>query len=271
MRKIAITLISVLSIFWTLAPLFAYAGSITQGYKAATELSIGSVVSLTSNGSQDVVKSNIDNDALVAGVVVDAASSLLDVLPAGSQVRVATTGDIKILVSTINGNISSGSRLISSPLSGIAALDYPPAPGQKYIAVANVDFSQSSKGAKKVSVTQNDGKTKDVYVGIIDARILLSNRTSSSNKSKNILETVGKIIGGKDVSILQVLTAGAIFITTLGISGMIMFSSIKGSFVSIGRNPLSKDSILSGLIKVVALSIIIFGAGTIVAYFILQI
>lgn len=246
------------------------AGSITQGYKATTELPIGAVVSLTSDGSQDVEKSNINNDSLLVGVVADAEDTLLDVLPAGSQVRVATSGDIKILVSTINGDIKSGSKLIASPLSGIAAVDYPPAPGVQYIAVANTGFNSSSANAKKIAITQNDGASKDVYVGTIAAKILLGNR-SSTDKSKNFLESVGKQIGGKDVSVLQVLTAGAIFLTSLGISGMIVFSSIKGSFVSIGRNPLSKDSILSGLFKVVALSIIIFGVGAVVAYFILQI
>lgn len=244
------------------------AGSVTQGYRAKTDLPKGAVVSLTKNGAEEVEKTTTDNDSLVAGVVVDAPDSLLDILPQGSEVRVAVNGEVKILVSTLNGDIKSGDKLIPTPLAGISALDYPPAPGVKYIAVASEDFNQSSANAKKTSITLNDNSKKEIYIGLISSRMLLSNRNPGT-KDKNILTTLGKQISGKDVSLVQVLAAVSVFVTTVALAGMVLQGSIRGTFISLGRNPLSKDSILTGLVRVVALSIFVLSIGIVVAYVIL--
>ncbi len=270
MRRLLLPILTLAALVFGFIPALVSAGAITQGYKAASELPKGAIVSLTKTGSQEVEKSNINNDTLLVGVVVDAPDSLLDVLPAGSEVRVAISGDVTMLVSTVNGDVKAGSRLIASRLSGIATIDYPPAPGVKYIAVANSDFSSTSKDAKKIAVTQNDGTTKDVYVGSIGAKLLLGSRTPGISEDRSVLTKIGRQLSGKAVSGLQVLAAAAVFLTTLGLAAMVLYSSIKGSFISIGRNPLSEGSIMNGLVKVIALSILIFGAGVVAAYLILQ-
>jgi len=227
----------------------AQATVISQGYSAATDIAVGSVVSVSKDDSEQVEKSNTDNDYMLVGVVQDETGSLIDIQPKGSKVRVAISGDIKVLVSTINGDIKNGDRLIASPLSGIAAKEYPPAPGVKFVGVANQDFGAGS-GGTKTTITQNDGSTRDVYVGVIDAKIITGNRTPGG-KDQNVLTDVGKKLSGKSVNTVQVLAALVVFITSVVLTGMFLNGSIKGSFISLGRNPLSKDSIMTGLIRVI--------------------
>lgn len=254
-------------------PLFKVTGvqaaSITQGYKAANALPKGSVVSLTQAGSQDVELATTDNDGLLVGVVVDGQDALLDVQPQGSQVRVAVSGEVNLLVNTVNGDIKSGARLIASPIAGVAAVDDPPAPGVKYIAVADSDFNKNSAGAKEISVQLANGDKRTVYVGTIKARILLSNRAPGNGQDKNFLVSIARQISGKNVSMLQVLAAIAVLITCLALAGMILYGSIKGTFVSLGRNPLSRDSILTGLMRVVIVAILVLSIGVVISYLIL--
>lgn len=247
----------------------AQAADITQGYKTKSALPKGSVVSLTKEGSHEVEKSNTDNDALLVGVVVDGNEALLEVQPEGSEVRVAVSGEVNLLVSTVNGDVKSGDRLIASPIEGVAAVDWPPAPGVKYIAVASRDFNAQSEGARKISVQLANGNSKEVHVGTIPAKILLGNRAPGNGQDKNFLVSIARQISGKNVSFLQTLTAAAVLITALALTGMILYGSIKGTFVSLGRNPLSRDSILTGLMRVVVVAILVMSGGTVIAYLIL--
>lgn len=249
-------------------PITSRAASTTEGFKAAATLPKGAVVSLTRTGSLEVEKTNINNDSLVVGVIVNATDSLLDVLPIGSQVQVASNGEVNILVSTVNGDIKAGQKLIASPLSGIAAADSPPSPGVRYIAVAETDFNDQSIGIKKAQVTQSDGKSKTVAIGSINAKMLLGNRTPGV-KSANTITSLGKQISGKSVSLLQVIVSSVIFITTLILCVFVLQSSIRGTFIALGRNPLSKDSLMNSLIKVFVLVILVFSGGVSIAYAIL--
>jgi hypothetical protein len=45
--------------------------------------------------------------------------------------------------------------------------------------------------------------------------------------------------------------------------------SIRGSFVALGRNPLSKSTIISNLFKIVAIGLLILEVGAAAAYVIL--
>lgn len=247
----------------------ALASTITEGYRASTDMVSGTVVSLTKSNANTVEKTTTNNDILLAGVVVGSQDSLLNVQPAGSQVRVAINGEVSLQVSTVNGNIKSGDRLIASPLEGIAADDYPPAPGAKYIAIAEENFTTTSSSAQKTSVSLNNGSIKDVYIGVIKAKMLLGDRTSDTSQSKNLLITLGKQLSGKNVTLAQVLAAAAVFITTIILSGLVLYGSVRGTFVSLGRNPLSKDSILTGLMRVIVIAILVLAVGVTVSYTIL--
>lgn len=86
--------------------------------------------------------------------------------------------------------------------------------------------------------------SKDVSVDSIFLRILDKEGFSTSTENKDGLEGVISRIAGKNVSFARVLAGSLVFVVCLGLAGVFIVSAIKNSFISIGRNPLSSNSIL---------------------------
>jgi len=246
------------------------ASTVTQGFKASVEIPRGAVVSIKSEGTNELEKTTTLNDKYVVGVAVESNDSLVDVRPKDSDLSVAVNGEIEILASTLNGDIKSGDLLIASNLAGIVVKDYPPAPGVKYIAVASGELSDSTTSVKKVEVESNDGSKKQTSIGLIKAKILLGSR-QQSNKDETAIQSFGRKITGKPVSFVQVIISGAVFFTVVILVGIVLYTSIRNSFVSLGRNPLSRSSIISSLIKVIIIAMVVLGSGVAVSYAIMLI
>jgi hypothetical protein len=258
--------LSVMLFLLTVPPL--YASSVTQGFKATSTIPKGAIVSLKQEGSNEIEKSTIDNDRYMIGVVVEGADSLVDVRPKDSDISVAVSGEVDILATNLNGDIESGDLLIASTLAGIAVKDEPPAPGVKYIAVAASELSGATTGAKTVSVELTDGGKKDVKVALIKAKILLGSRQQAS-KDETAVESFGRKLTGKAVSAIQLIAATAVFLSVVVLVGVVLYSSIRNSFISLGRNPLSRSSVVASLVKVIVVAVFVLAAGVGVAYGIL--
>ncbi len=252
---------------WTLV----YATAFTEGYQTTTDLSVGTVVSIAKNSNSQIEPTNPDNDSRLIGVIAPANSSIIDIQPLGSNIRVATSGDATLLVTDSAGDIKKGDNLIISSLAGIAMRDQANAIASKYLAVAKESFSSSSVGAQKVSVSLSNGGKQTVSVGKIVATILISDRKSPivTPKTNNFFTNLGKRIAGKDVSLLRMIVSIIVLLTAFSITGWLLNASVKGSFNSLGRNPLAKISIMTSLMRIIALSIFIFGIGISLAYLII--
>ncbi|MEK7602969.1 MAG: hypothetical protein AAB459_01860 [Patescibacteria group bacterium] len=246
------------------------ASNVTQGFKASVAIPKGAVVSIKSDGANELEKTTTANDKYVVGVAVESNESLVDVRPKDSDISVAVNGEIEILASTLNGDIKSGDLLIASNLAGIAVKDFPPSPGVKYIAVASAELNDSTSGVKKIDVELNDGTKKQTSVGLIKAKILLGSR-QQANKDETAIQSFGRKITGKPVSFVQVVISGAVFFTVVILVGIVLYTSIRNSFVSLGRNPLSKSSIIGSLIRVIIIAMVVLGSGVAVTYAILLI
>lgn len=249
-----------------LNPFVAGAASIAQGYHSSESLIRGTVVSV-GKSANEVVATTQQNQRTVIGVAVGSSDAIIDVQPHGSDVRIAINGDASVVVSDIGGDIKTGDSLIISPLSGVAMKDSRDSQATKYIAVANQNFNAHSKEASKVAITLNDGTKRDVAVGLINAKLLLTNRTPA--KGQNILMVAAEKLAGRPVSNLQILAASAVFIATVSLTGLLLQGSLKGAFISIGRNPLSKPLIVRNLFKILAVGLLIIAAGASMAYSIL--
>ncbi len=249
-----------------LNPFVASAASIAQGYHSSESLIRGTVVSV-GKSANEVVATTQQNQRTVIGVAVGSSDAIIDVQPHGSDVRIAINGDASVVVSDIGGDIKTGDSLIISPLSGVAMKDSRDSQATKYIAVANQNFNAHSKEASKVAITLNDGTKRDVAVGLINAKLLLTNRTPA--KGQNILMVAAEKLAGRPVSNLQILAASAVFIATVSLTGLLLQGSLKGAFISIGRNPLSKPLIVRNLFKILAVGLLIIAAGASMAYSIL--
>jgi len=250
------------------APL-AVASSLSQGYHSSETISVGTVVSLTKSGSNEIQTTTSLNESSLLGVAVDSKNAIVDLQPQGSDVRVAISGEAPILVSDTNGAIKAGDNLIISQVAGVAMKDSATnTTAKKYIAVASESFDNKSPSAKQVTIKQN-GADKSVAVGLIKAKILLSDRQSSA-KPNPFLAFVENLIG-RPVGTAQLIGSVAVFITTFTFTGLLLNGSVKGAFVSLGRNPLSKPAIISNMIRVSVIALVILIAGVAMAYVILLI
>ncbi|HSX53227.1 MAG TPA: hypothetical protein VLF90_02575 [Patescibacteria group bacterium] len=258
-------LVWVALILFALNPIVLAAASIAQGYRSNLPLTTGTVVSVKSGN--EVVPTTEQNQKTVIGVAVGSSDAIIDVQPHDSDIRIAINGETSLVVSNINGDIKAGDSLIISSISGVAMKDSRDSQATKYIAVANQDFTSKSQNAKTVSISLNDGTKQNVSIGVIDAKLLLTNRTPVKNQ--NILFATAEKLAGRPVSNVQILAASAVIIATLLLTGLLLQGSIKGAFISIGRNPLSKPMIVANLFKVLAVGLLIMGAGLAISYSIL--
>lgn len=264
-----------ISIIGAIISLFAgasvLAGAISQGYHSNIPLSEGTVVSAVKNSNKEIEKTTLDNESLLAGIVTNESKSVISLQPKGTDMGVAVNGEVSLLVTDVNGDIEQGDYLIISPLAGVAMKDSSDSQSKKYIAVAAQTFNKKSTGVKSVPVEFNNGQHKDVSVGLMLANLVLSNRVDKANSKQNAVLVFAQKVAGKPVNSLRFITSAAVFISTICLTGLVLNGSIKGTFISLGRNPLSKTIILSNLFKVIAFGIVLLAVGSVMSYIILRI
>ena len=246
-------------------PLMAIASTISESYSGNNDFKIGSIVSLKRDDSKGVELSNVNNSDYLLGVVTEADEALLSFNTAGDRVNVATIGEVLTYVSNINGDIKTGDFVVPSQVAGVGmrAEDN----SGKVLGVASADFNDTSPFAQSFKL--ND-LNKEAAIGPIPVRLLARDVSATNNvKDKSALETLGEKLVGKPVSLIQVIVAVALFMMTLGVSGVILYGAIRGSFRSIGRNPLASKSVFSNLFQVIILSVSVMVIGLFAGYLIL--
>ena len=73
------------------------------------------------------------------------------------------------------------------------------------------------------------------------------------------------------MSFAKVMIGSLVFLSSLLVAGFFVTSSIRGSFVSIGRNPMASAVIYRNLAQVTAAAVVIILIGSALAYVILVI
>jgi hypothetical protein len=259
-----------MALFSIALPQITRAASLTQGYHSNSAVALGAIVGTAKGTGDEIDLTTPGTEKLMIGVVVDAKEAIVDLQPHGTDVRVALSGEVPVLVSNLTGDIKSGDNLVISPVAGIATRDSSDSKAGKYIASAAQGFSSSSPGSRQVSITLNDGTQKTISIGTIRAKLLFSDRpASASSASSNVFSSLGSKIAGKPINTPRLVAATAVFMTTFSLTGLLLHGSVKGSFISLGRNPLSKPLIINNLFKMVAFGFLIIIAGTALAYVIL--
>jgi hypothetical protein len=240
---------------------------ISQSYYTSDNLSVGSIVSIQSNTSDHVVPAGIDNTSSLLGVVINSNTSLLTIANAtGNQVQVATSGTIPVLVSSINGPIANGDHITASPIAGVGmkATD-----NVRIIGVAQSALDNSN--SKQETYTDKSGKKQTVTLGNVPVLINVAYYFKEADKTiiPFALQNVADAFAGKAVSTLPILIAAAIFVVMLIVVVSIVYSMIRSSIISVGRNPMSQSAIYRDLIQLSALVIVILGVGLISIYMVL--
>jgi hypothetical protein len=244
-------------LFWllaavVLAPVAAHA--ISQGYKSDEALPSGALVS-SASGSATVRLANSDLVGEMIGVVVANDNSLVAVSNDSGEVQIISSGAATALVSNVNGDIKKGDAITASPLDGVGMKA---TTAGRIIGSAQADFSASTPGAVSKQVDTKVGK-REVAIGGIPVLVGISYYTPKSGATivPVTIQNALNQLAGKEVSWIRILLASILLILGLVIAFVILSSAIRSSLESIGRNPLARSAINAGLLKVLAMTLVI--------------
>ena len=239
----------------------ARADNIVQGFNSDGSLAPGWIAALKDGSTATAAPAK--DTSKIYGVVIDPSDAPIALSQNSSgQVFVATGGDYSVLVAAEHGPISAGDYVSLSSSDGI---------GARAVSTQGTVLGRADTGFDgKSGVINGSG---DTAVGRILVHINIGpNPGYKKDETVNSqLQRYAKLFSGKNVSPVRLYTALAIFLGSFTAAVALLISGVRSGLISIGRNPLSKTSIIRSLIQVAILSVIIFLTGLTAVYLILKV
>lgn len=238
--------------------------TLSETYTSSGNLVAGSLVSLNKNSEDHVTASSTDNANNLFGVVINNGNSLLTLgTGTSNQVQVATSGVEEVLVSDINGPVSAGDPITASPIAGVGMTA---TQNVRIIGIAQSDL----KGTEQ-SYKDKNGKTGSAHIGTIPVNVNVSYFYKQPDKTviPSALQNLANSLAGKKVNPLPIIISAGIFLVTLIVIASIVYSMIKSSIVSVGRNPMSQSAIYRDMVQMSALVVGIVVVAVVAIYLIL--
>lgn len=242
--------------------LVAKADNVVEGYTSADSLQPGEIVALVDAKAKTVKAAPANNSTGLFGVVVDPSDAPITLVGQNSKVFVATTGTYQVLVSVSNGPVKPGDFISVSGVNGIGAKA---TAGQTLILGRAVNGFNGSAGV----VTTNNGKN----IGRVFVNVSVSKNPISTTDPTlpSFLRKAADGLANKSVPVIRVYTALLIFAVSLVAAITVLYSGVRGSLISIGRNPLSRKAIYSGMYKTILTGLGVFIIGMAGVYLLLKI
>lgn len=251
-----------------------YGGGNVQGYSAEKPIDYGTIVELENGDDQRVKAVSQAELQNMFGVVVDPQQIAIRISRGNlkNETYVAVSGTYNVLVSTQGGEIKSGDYITLSSINGIgmkAGTDEATVFGR---AVADFDGKGVSRGSAKIQDV--DGNTMStVQLGSVPVTIEIQrnpNEKSTKARVPEALERLGQAIAEKEVSAIRIYISLAITAISLITALVVLYTGVRGSIISIGRNPMSKRSILRALLEIILTSFLILVIGLFAVYLLLR-
>lgn len=239
--------------------------TISQGFSTTDKLSLGSIVSVKTDATDTVVASTTSTIEGMLGVVINNDSSWLSLSNGQSnQVQVATSGTASVLVSDINGDVLEGDQITASPIKGVGMKA---TSNTKVIGIAQSKANKS----KKQEYTDSNGKKQTVSLDLIPIQVNVAYFFKEPEKSiiPQSVQSLANAIAGKAVNTVPIIVSGAIFLITIIVVVSIIYSMIKSSIISIGRNPMAQSAVYRDVIQLSGLVLVILAVSFTSIYIIL--
>lgn len=248
----------------TYSPVLAQGNSaIAQEYQTSDEnVTSASLVSIRKNDASTVELSSIEHADRLIGVV--GSEPLVALSDGGSGLQVVTSGLTLALVSDISGAVASGDKITVSPIEGVGmkATEQTTIVGT---AQAELDLSD----AEVRTITDKSGKAVDVRIGLVPVQIgvgfFMPEPAKKATFVPAFLQEMANTVSGRDVSPVRVLAATLVFLLLLVSITVLLYSAVRSSIISIGRNPLSAAAVRKSLLEVglAVFVILLFASGLI--------
>ncbi|MES2971101.1 MAG: hypothetical protein V4702_02145 [Patescibacteria group bacterium] len=247
------------------------AQNVTSGYDSDQPIQRGMIVRLKKDDATKVEPVNKENAEHIHGVVVSANDAPLSIAVDGQKVFVSKTGRYDVLVSSQNGAISQGDYIAVSAFAGIGmrAGDTEP----YIIGRALANFNDSTDVVSTSQVKDSTGANRDIKIGRISLDIgVAKNPLLKGSKADlpEFLQKAATTVAGKPVNAVRVYIGILILAITTVVAGSLLYGGVRSALISIGRNPLSRKSIIRSMFQVIITGLIVFITGVFGVYLILR-
>ena len=243
---------------------------IVQSFDAGPGVYPGMLVALNPRNPNEVVALTDKNVQKMLGVVVPVNNAQVALVPSTSssqQVLVAESGRYSVLVSNEGGPITIGQDLTMSSVAGIAMKAGPD--NKISIGQAEDSFNGSSGVISTIQAKNNSGSSSKFAIGSIFVNLHLSQNSqyvSSSSGLPQFVIQAAYTIAKKPVSPVKIYLGFVIIFAIILIVSTMFYSATKNGIISIGRNPLSRQSIAKGLTQTIIAGLLVFGVGVGLVY-----
>lgn len=241
------SLLAFLTIFGTSVLSAQNAAAISQGFLTSeTNITTGALMSMKTGTTNTVELTNIVRAERLIGVVGD--NTLLELGDQSENVQVVTSGVAQVLVSDANGSVSAGDKITASPIEGV---------GMKALESTQVvGISQASLSAVQTqtrTVQAADGTQREVRIGKIPVQINVTFYLAPDDKKSFLpafLQDFADAVSGREVSPVRVMIAALILVLAFVSIAVLLYSTVKSSIISIGRNPLSEKAVRKSIFQI---------------------
>lgn len=221
--------------------------AISQGFKTTeTDVIAGALVSLTSGSESTVQLANTDRVNQLIGVIGD--RPLIELNNNDKEVQVVISGTTQTLVSDINGDIKAGDRITASPINGVGMKA-----NSSSLTVGTAQDDLGTANTTNRTINDKQGQPQTVKVGAVPLQINVSYYIAPEERDTFLppfLQSVANSVAGKEVSGVRVLISTLVLLFGFVSIAVLLYSSIRSSIISIGRNPLSEGAVRKSLFEV---------------------
>lgn len=254
-------------------PAIVIAQTVTRGYSSDILLQKGMIVKLKDDDPNKVEPVKKENEEKIQGVVINPTDSAVLLSGEDQKVFVSNTGPYFVLVSTQNGPVAVGDYVTVSSISGVGmkASDLDKVVIGK--AVESFDQADITKVRSSAKIKDSVGNETEVKIGTIKVDISVGRNPSQRVNASLpvVLKQASETIAGKPVTPARVYLSFFVFLATSIIAGSMLYSAVRSTMISMGRNPLGKKAIIKSLIQVASVAVMIFIVGLFAVYLLLKI
>lgn len=221
--------------------------AIAQGFQTTeTNLTAGALMSLKTGSNNTVELANSDRAERLVGVM--GTNTLVELDSGSDNIQVVTSGVTMALVSDANGVVNAGDKITASPIGGV---------GMKATSsvqvVGTAQVNLGSVTTKPQTVTKADGSQATVNIGQIPIQVNVTFYVSPDNRVSFLpafLQDFANSVSGKEVSPVRVIIAALILVLAFISIAVLLYSTVKSSIISIGRNPLSEKAVRKSIFQI---------------------
>ena len=249
--------------------------AVVQSFNGDKAIQTGMIVKVDSNNKSSIQLADQKSANSLLGVTIapnDAPVTITEVEKDMQQIFVATSGRYSALVTNQNGAIKAGDYVVVSSLAGLGMKADTEQP--VILGTATSDFNGTSNVVGSVKLKDSTGKERSIAIGRVSVNLgIAKNPLKSDDISENVPSFLAKAaaaVANKPVSTARIYLGAITLFAATVVSGVVLYSGVRSGMIAVGRNPLSRKSIIKSLIQTVMAGLTIFIVGVFAVYLLLK-